>query len=527
MTIASGWRARFSTLFNDAKGPWGGRGGGDDGSGNGGGGDDGPRNPWQMPPGGRRGKPGPSALDEFLKKARGSGGGGGNPFGSGFPGGSPPKSLWLIGVGLIVAVWLVFTSFHAIGPQERGVVTMLGRYSGTLEPGIRMTLPAPFQSVRKVDVQVIRTEEFPQGGGDNLMITGDQNIVDLAYSVRWDIANPQNYLFEIADPEETVRATAESAMRAAIAEASLDQAIGAGRTIIEGRVQEIMQGILDGYHAGVRVQGIAISKADPPDQVIDDFKAVSAAQQEAVGNLNNARAYAQQIIARAQGEAAQFDKVYEQYKLAPDVTRRRMYYETMEEVLAKTDKTIVEAPGVVPYLPLPGVAEEAGRNHGGDAAMNPLSFRNPITVGIAVLVALIVLASTLVIVPETQQGVILRFEQPVGTVNVYRPDQPFGRTGAGLLAKVPFIDKVVWVDKRGARRRSRQHAIAVDRSVAADGRCLCPFPRHRSAQDGGDRRDRGARRRTAPSAVRVVAAQRTGQAAVRGAAQSRAGQGDG
>ena len=350
-------RSFWSILRNDIKGPWGGGGG----SGGGGGGDDGsgPRNPWSMPPGGRRGTPGPSALDEFLKRARSSGGGGGGGFGSRLPGGMPSKSLWMIGAGLILALWLVFTSFHAIGPQERGVVSFFGRYAGTLEPGIRMTLPAPINSVRKVDVQVIRTDEFPLGGGDNLMLTRDQNIIDLAYSVRWDIADPQNYLFQIADPEETVRATAESAMRAIIADVSLDEAIGAGRTVIEARVINSMQQILDDYRSGVRVQGIAISKADPPAQVNDDFKAVSAAQQEAVANLNNARSYAQQIIAHAQGEAAQFDKVFEQYKTAPEVTRRRMYYETMEEVLAKTDKTIVEAPGVVPYLPIPGATRRA------------------------------------------------------------------------------------------------------------------------------------------------------------------------
>ena len=345
----------FLTAILKNQSPWGGSGPGGGSGGDGGGGDDGPRNPWQMPPGGKRGKPGPSALDEFLKRARQTGGGGGgSPFGGGLPGGMPSRSLWVIGAGLILLVWILFTSIHPIGPQERGVVSFFGRYSGTLEPGIRMSLPAPINTVRKVDVQVIRTEEFPQGGGDNLMLTGDQNIVDLAYSVRWDIADPQNYLFQIADPEETVRATAESAMRAVIADVTLDQAIGAGRTVIEGRVQQLMQEILDSYRAGVRVQGVAISKADPPAQVNDDFKAVSAAQQEAVANLNNARAYAQQIVAHAQGEAAQFDKVFEQYQVAPEVTRRRMYYETMEDVLAKTDKTIVEAPGVVPYLPIPG-----------------------------------------------------------------------------------------------------------------------------------------------------------------------------
>jgi membrane protease subunit HflK len=203
-----------------------------------------------------------------------------------------------------------------------------------------------------LDVQKIRTENFPEGSGENLVLTSDQNIIDLTYSVRWDIANPRDYAFRLAQPQETVRAAAESAMRAVIADTSLDQALGSGRTGIEQRVQELTQSILNEYRAGVRIQGVAIKQAAPPQQIVDDFNKVTVAQQRAVADVNQARSYAQQVVARAQGEAAQFDKVYEQYRLAPEVTRRRMYYETMEAVLAKSDKTIVETPGVVPYLPL-------------------------------------------------------------------------------------------------------------------------------------------------------------------------------
>jgi membrane protease subunit HflK len=342
------------------KSPWGGKpagggGGGDNGSGgnggNRGGGDGPPRNPWQFPPEGRRPRPGgPSALDELLKRAKRGGGHGGG----GFPGGIGGGRLWAIGASLIAALWLVLTSFQSIGPQERGVVTFFGRYSRVLEPGIHLTFPAPVNTVQKVNVRAIREENFPEsGGGENLMLTGDQNIVNLGYQVRWNITNPQDFVFQIRTPEETVRATAESAMRATVADVTLDQAIGRGRTVIEARVQQTMQQILDDYNSGISIQGVAISKADPPDAVNDDFKAVSAAQQGAQANLNNARAYAQQVIARAQGEAAQFDKIYVQYKAAPEVTRRRLYYETMEQVLAKSNKTIVEAPGVTPYLPLP------------------------------------------------------------------------------------------------------------------------------------------------------------------------------
>lgn len=352
MTIRSAWLQRLSILMTEKpKSPWGSSGD-----------EDGPRNPWAVPPGAGRARGNkPTALDEFIRRARGTtggGGGGGGGF-TGWPIGGG-RSIWLIGAALVIGLWIAFTSIHPIAPQQRGVVTYFGRYSGTLDPGIRFTLPAPIATVTKVDVQAIRTDDFPEGSsGENLMLTGDQNIIDLAYSVRWDIVDPQNYIYQIKDPTETVRATAESAMRAVVATVTLDEAIGEGRSRIEARVQMLMQSILDEYHAGVRVQGIAIKQADPPSKVIDDFKRVSAAQQEAQSNLNEARTYAQQVTARAQAEAAQFDLAYTQYRLAPEVTRRRMYYETMEQVLAKTNKTIVETPGTVPYLPLPATRGRA------------------------------------------------------------------------------------------------------------------------------------------------------------------------
>ena len=346
MTIFSRWFRRPDILATETpKGPWGGS--GDDGN-------SGPRNPWAQPPGGRKPAAKPTALDEFLRKARGSGGGGGGNGGfGGLPSGANARALWAIGVAIIAVVWILFTSVHQIGPQQRGVVTYFGKYAGTLDPGVRLTMPAPISDVTVVDVQKIRTDNFPTGDGENLTLTGDQNIIDLAYSVRWDISDPRDYVFQLAEPNETVRAAAESAMRAVVATTTLDQAIGTGRTVIEQRVAELTQQILNDYKSGVRIQGVAIKQAAAPARIVEDFNAVTAAQQEAIANLNQSRSYAQQVVARAQGEAASFDKVYEQYKLAPEVTRRRMYYETMEAVLAKSDKTIVETPGgVVPYLPL-------------------------------------------------------------------------------------------------------------------------------------------------------------------------------
>jgi membrane protease subunit HflK len=359
MRSFSGWFARAGVLRNDnIKGPWGGRGGSEGGSG-GGDGPSGPRNPWNLPPDGRRTRPTTaSSLEDFLRRARGNGGGGGN---GGRGGPALPTNagkLWLIGLGVLVALWLI-TCVHVVGPQERGVATSFGRYTGTLEPGFKVTLPTPFAAVEMVDVKEVRTENFPAGNQPNLMLTGDQNIVDLGYSVRWDIKTPENYVFEIAQPTETVRAVAESAMRAAIANVELDQAIGAGRIAIEGDVQQRMQALLDEYKSGIRILGVAIKQAAAPAAVDDAFKAVTAAQQQAQSNLNDARAYAQQVIERAQGDAAQFDRIYEQYRMAPEVTRRRLYYETMEQVLRGADKTIVE-PGVQTYLPLPEVRRRAG-----------------------------------------------------------------------------------------------------------------------------------------------------------------------
>lgn len=186
--------------------------------------------------------------------------------------------------------------------------------------------------------------------------------------MRWNIRNPELYLFQLSEPDASVREVAESAMRSVLASVSLDDALGAGRTAIEQQVELRMQEILDGYKSGIRIQGVAIKQADPPTAVNDAFKAVSAAQQTAQTYLNEARAAAQQVTAKAQGEAAAFDKVYEQYKLSPDVTRRRMYYETMEGVLSNVDKTIVEGNNVTPYLPLPEIKKRAQAAPATDAA---------------------------------------------------------------------------------------------------------------------------------------------------------------
>jgi len=353
----TGRRVDADILRNDSKGPWGSGGNNNDGGSNGGQGS-GPRNPWAFPPSGKRTRSS-NPIEDWLSKARrGGGGGGGN-----FLGGGDAKRWYLVAAGVLLAAWIILTSVHPIAAKERGVVTVLGRYTGTLSPGWQVTMPYPLASVTIVDMSV-RNETFPENGGDNLVLTQDQNIINLSYSVNWQVANPEDYSFQIRDQQGTVRAVAESAMRAVIATVPLNAAIGSGQDRIAARVQENMQSILDRYHAGVRIQIVAIKGAVAPQQVDEAFKAVSAAEQKAQAQVNNANAYAQQKIAAAQGETAQFDKLYEQYKLAPEVTKRRLYYETMEQVLAKSNKTIVEAPGVTPYLPLPqlkGSSETAAK----------------------------------------------------------------------------------------------------------------------------------------------------------------------
>jgi membrane protease subunit HflK len=350
MNILSGWGARARGLFADNKGPWGSSGGDDEPpsseSGSGG--------PWGEPPRRKRSSAGsgePTSLDDFLRRSRARFSGGGLP-------GRPNASIIVWAVIVLVLLWLVFTSMHSIEPGQRGVVTRFGRYSYTLPPGFGLTLPSPIERVTKIDVENIRPVDLGSAGSEDLMLTGDQNLIDIAYTVRWNIRTPELFLFQLAEPEETIKQVAESSMRAVISQVTLRDAMGDERAEIEAQVAQRMQQILDGYRAGILIQGVAIKQADPPDAVNDAFKQVTAAQQDAKSYINQANAYALQITAKAQGEATAFDKVYEQYKLAPDVTRRRMYYETMEQVLSKVDKTIVEAPGVTPYLPLPQVQKE-------------------------------------------------------------------------------------------------------------------------------------------------------------------------
>jgi len=321
-----------------------------------------PRNPWHpgTPP--RRG----AGIDDIFRPRPGTAPGrpdrgGLPPFGGRLRGIVAPGGRgwlpWM--VAGIVGLWILATSLHQLGSTEQGIVTTFGKYTRTIGPGATLTLPWPVQDVAVSDVTLIRRESIPDGDAEKLMLTGDQNLVDLSYIVRWNIANLKRYSFQLDDPHAAIRDVAEAAMRASVAEVPLDAVMGgAGRAEIEQRVRVRMQSILDAYHAGVTIQGVDIKKADPPDKVVAAFQQVTVAQQQAQRDLSNAGAFGEQVIAKARGEAAAFDLVYAQYKAAPEVTRRRMYYETMEKVLAQNDKVIVEG-NTTTVLPLPGIRAAA------------------------------------------------------------------------------------------------------------------------------------------------------------------------
>jgi len=350
-----GLRQFFEAISLMANSPWGNGpkdGDGDrGGEGSGDGKKPGPRNPWVTPDPidiNRGRKPrGPSALDELLRKGRGGFGGGGS-------GGGDSAKFWKWGVLAAAVLWVIFSSFHIVPPEKEGVVTRLGSYSRTVGPGVKFTWPAPIERIRLEDVRAIRTMAVgsPNATDENFVLTRDQSLIDLAYEVRWSVRDPELFFFQLADPEGTIREVAESSMRATVANFNLTDAIGPGRVEIEAQVQQRMQELLNQYRAGVSIQGIAIRQADPPSQVDEAFKEVTAALQERESAINLSRAYQQQVLERARGDTAAFDQIYEQYRLAPGVTRKRLYYETMENVLSNVDKTVVEARGVTPYLPL-------------------------------------------------------------------------------------------------------------------------------------------------------------------------------
>ncbi len=283
----------------------------------------------------------------------------------GGPGGPVPVRKLAPMVGGVLAAFYLLAGVIVVSPREEAVVTTFGAWTRTYGPGIGYHLPIIERS-RKIDVTTLRTASIGggTGDGDTLMLTGDENIVDLSFSVTWRVSSPGRYLFNIADPDATLKAVAESAMREVIGRSALEPIISRGRGQIQIEVAQLMQRILDSYGAGIVIDGVQISEANPPKEVVDAFRDVNNASQFAESLANQARGqaaqvrqaalgYKAQVVREAAGEAARFNQVYEQYRLAPGVTRDRLYIETMERVLGKTNKVIVDSKGASAPLILP------------------------------------------------------------------------------------------------------------------------------------------------------------------------------
>jgi modulator of FtsH protease HflK len=345
----------------------------------------GPRGPWGSGPQSPGGSRQPD-LEEFLRRSQ-------DRLRGLLPGNLGGRGIALIALAAIV-LW-GFSGFFRVEPDELGVVLRFGKFVREVQPGLNYHLPYPIETaltpqalrVNKIDVGMRPVEDIRRGTSvrevpeESLMLTGDENIVDVDFSVLWKVRPSAvgDYLFNIQSPEGTVKAVAEAAMREVIGRSNIQPILTGARQTIEAAVQELMQKTLDNYGAGVLIQQVQLQKVDPPTQVIDSFRDVQAARSdleraqneaqtyanrvvpEARGRaakiIQDAQAYKEQTVAEAKGQTSRFIQVYDQYKKAPDVTRERMYIETMERVLSGSDKTIIDTgppsgPGVVPYLPL-------------------------------------------------------------------------------------------------------------------------------------------------------------------------------
>jgi membrane protease subunit HflK len=363
--------------------PWsnqGGGGGGPWGSGSGG------KGPWGGG-GPQSSGPTPPDLEEMLRRGQ-------DKLRRVLPGGNLGGKGFAI-IGLAAVVLWGFSGVFQVGPDELGVVLRFGQDVREVQPGLNYHLPYPIETVltpkalrvNKIDIGMRAVDDIRRGSAtrdvpeESLMLTGDENIVDVDFSVLWKVkpTGVGAYLFNIQNPEGTVKAVAESAMREVVGRSEIQPILTGARQTIETAVQDLMQKTLDSYGAGILVQQVQMQKVDPPTQVIDSNRDVQAARADLERAVNEgqtyanrvvpeargkvaqitqaAEAYRQQTVAEATGQTSRFLKIYEQYKKAPDVTRQRMYLETMEKVLGGADKIILDSGGrdgssVVPYLPL-------------------------------------------------------------------------------------------------------------------------------------------------------------------------------
>ncbi len=369
--------------------PWSNQGGGPWGSGGGGG-----KGPWGSGPQPSGGGSTPPDLEELLRRSQ-------DKLRTVLPGGNLGGKgvMLLILAGLLV--WGI-SGFYRVDTNEYGVVLRFGAFDRYAGPGLNYHLPYPIETaltpqitvVRQIHIGMRQVDDLRRGTTvrdvpeESLMLTGDENIVDVDFTVFWQVKKDKvsDFLFNIQQVENSVKAVAEAAMREVVGRTSIQPILTGARAGIELEVQELTQKILDFYGAGVVVTQVQMAKVDPPQTVIDLQRDVQVARADAEKAQNEAQRYAnsivpeargkaakiqqdseayrEQTVAEAKGQAARFVKVYEEYKKAPEVTRQRIYYETMEKVFSGTDKIIIDsgaATGAVPYLPLPELTRPAQR----------------------------------------------------------------------------------------------------------------------------------------------------------------------
>jgi modulator of FtsH protease HflK len=370
--------------------PWINQGGGPWGTGGGGGGSKGPWGSGPQPSGST-----PPDFEEFLRRSQ-------DKLRNVLPGGNLGGKGFALIVLAAIAIWGL-SGFFRVDPDELGVVLRFGKYVRDGKPGLNYHLPYPIESVltpkvtrvNRIDIGMRLVEDLRRGTTmrdvpeESLMLTGDENIVDVDFSVFW-LVKPDgagDYLFNIQQPEGTVKAVAESAMREVVGRREIEPILTGARQNIETAVQELMQQTLDKYGSGIQITQVQLQKVDPPSQVIDAFRDVQAARVDFERAQNEARTYANKVVPEAEGRAAQitqsaeaykeqtiaeaqgatsrFLKIYKEYKKAPEVTRQRMYLETMERLFGGTDKVILDSgasSGVVPYLPLDQLLRRSQQN---------------------------------------------------------------------------------------------------------------------------------------------------------------------
>jgi membrane protease subunit HflK len=346
--------------------------------------------PWGQGPRNSGGGSSPPDLEELLRRSQ-------DRLRRVLPGGGGMRNLSPLTIIAILGLAAAFIGYNfltfRVDPNELGIVLQFGKYNRQADPGLHFRLPYPIETVftpqvtavHQVTIGQVVDDRNPNGGRDvpeeSLMLTGDENIVDIDFSVFWLIGssqNAQNYLFNMVDPDGTVKAAAESSMREVVGQSNIQDLLTQARQITESKVQALLQKTLDQFQAGVTITQVQLLKVDPPAEVVGSFRDVQAAQADQVRLQNEAQTYANQvvpqargqssqitnaasafhdrIIAEAKGQAQAFNSVYQSYKTAPDVTRQRMYLEAMEQILTGKDKIILDesaaGSGVIPYLPL-------------------------------------------------------------------------------------------------------------------------------------------------------------------------------